>query len=85
MRNVKNDPLPRPVAEKLGGKKRGLGQASGHAAPLPRPRPTARSHGVPPAPGTTACPRCPGHPTGPRVRRGSPQVFPPARPLPPRV
>lgn len=85
MRNVKNDPLPRPVAEELGGKQRGLGQASGHAAPLPRPRPTARSHGVPPAPGTPACPRCPGHPTGPRVRRGSPQVFPPARPLPPRV
>lgn len=73
-------PLPRPVAEELGGKRRGLGQASGHAAPLPRPHPALRSLGAPPAPGTAACPRRPGQPTGSRVRRVSPQVFPPARP-----
>ncbi|XP_049999720.1 translation initiation factor IF-2-like [Alexandromys fortis] len=65
VRNVKNDPLPRPVAEELGGKRRGLGQASGHAAPLPRPHPALRSLGAPPAPGTAACPRQPGSPRVP--------------------
>lgn len=64
MRNVKNDPLPRPVAEELGGKQRGLGQAGGHAAPLPRPRPAAparrQPRGPPPARGGRGSPRVPG-------------------------
>lgn len=86
MRNVKNDPLPRPVAEELGGKQRGLGQASGHAAPLPRPYPAIRGVGVhqpgghPPARGGQDIPRVPG--CGAAAHKSA---ILPARPLPLRV
>lgn len=76
-------PLPRPVGEALGGKRRGLGQGrQSHAAPLPRPRPgrlqppLAGQPEAAPAGGGPAAPRVQGHDSSAH----NSSVLPPAAP-----